>query len=96
METTAVSQLPALTETNGIEVFFYDVAQANSNQAAFFDSVAKYANNIISAIVSTEKYFSWINDVANEIYNSDAFPVWFGSSIGVGTFFLVVNFIRGR
>ena len=54
METTAVTQLPALTETNGIEVFFYDVAQANSNQATFFDSVARYANNIIDAIASTE------------------------------------------
>lgn len=96
METTAISQLPAVTDTNGIEVFFYDVAQANSNQADFFDSVAKYANNIISAIASTEKYFSWINDVANDIYNSNAFPVWFGSAIGLGMFFLVVNFIRGR
>ena len=96
METIAVTQMPALTETNGIEVFFYDGAQANSNQATFFDSVAKYANNIISAIASTEKYFTWINDVANEIYNSNALPVWFGSAIGLGTFFLVVNFIRGR
>lgn len=96
MDTTAISQLPAVTETNGIEVFFYDVAQANSNQATFFDSVAKYANNIINAIASTEKYFTWINDVANEIYNSNTFPVWFGSAVGLGTFFLVVNFIRGR
>ena len=31
MDTTAVSQLPMITETgtNAIEVFFYDVAQAN-------------------------------------------------------------------
>lgn len=96
MDTTAITQFPAVTETNGIEVFFYDVAQANSNQATFFDSVARYANNIISAIASTEKYFSWINDIANEIYNSGAFPVWFGSAVGLGTFFLVVNFVRGR
>lgn len=96
METTAISQFPAVTETNGIEVFFYDVAQANDNQATFFDSLSRYANNVIDAIASTEKYFAWINDVANDIYNSNAFPVWFGSAIGLGTFFLVVNFIRGR
>lgn len=95
METTQA--LPAVTEvTNGLEVFFYDVAQANGHQATFFDSIARYANNIIDAIASTEKYFTWINDVANEIYNSGSFPVWFGSAIGVGIFFLVVNFIRGR
>lgn len=95
METTQA--LPALTDTTqGIEVFFYDVAQANQNQATFFDSVARYANNIINAIASTEKYFTWINDVANEIYNSNSFPVWFGSAIGLGLFFLVVNFVRGR
>lgn len=95
METTQA--LPALTDvTNGIEVYMYDVAQANQNQATFFDSVAKYANNIISAIASTEKYFDWISDTANEIYNSNAFPVWFGSALGVGMFFLVVNFIRGH
>ena len=74
METTQV--FPALTDTtNGIEVFFYDVAQANENQATFFDSVARYANNIIDAIASTEKYFEWVSDVANEIYNSNTFPV---------------------
>lgn len=95
METTQA--FPALTDvTNGIEVYMYDVAQANQNQASFFDSVAKYANNIISAIASTEKYFDWISDTANEIYNSNAFPVWFGSALGVGMFFLVVNFIRGH
>ena len=55
METTAIStditQLPALTDvTNGIEVFMYDVVQYNDNSATFFDSVARYANNIIDAI----------------------------------------------
>lgn len=95
MDTTQA--LPALTDvTNGIEVYMNDVAQANQNQATFFDSVAKYANNIISAIASTEKYFTWINDVADEIYNSNAFPVWIGSAIGVGVFFLIFNFVRGR
>lgn len=93
---TDITQFPVVTETNAIEVFMYDVAQANSNQATFFDSVARYANNIIDAIASTEKYFTWINDVANDIYNSNAFPIWFGSAIGLGTFFLVLNFIRGR
>lgn len=98
METTAVTQLPSLTETgtNGIEVFFYDVAQANSNQATFFDSVARYANNIIDAIASTGKYFIWLDDVANAIYNNDNFPLWFGSALGMAMFFILLNFIRNR
>lgn len=95
--TEVTDLLPSVTDgTNAIEVFMYDVAQAHGNQATFFDSVARYANNIIDAIVSTEKYFTWINDVANDIYNSNTFPIWFGSAIGVGLFFLVLNFIRGR
>lgn len=93
METTI--QAPALTDvTNGIEVFFYDVAQANDNQATFFDSVANYANNIIDAIASCQKYFVWIHDIADTVYNSSEFPVWFGSAVGVGLFFLLLNFIR--
>lgn len=93
METTIA--VPAVTEvTNGIEVFFYDVAQANGNQATFFDSVARYANNIIDAIASCEKYFLWIHDIADTVYNSTEFPVWFGSALGVGLFFLLLNFIR--
>lgn len=98
METTVVTQLPMITETgtNGVEVFMYDVAQANSSQATFFDSVARYANNIIDAIASTEKYFVWLNDIANAIYNNDNFPIWFGSSMGVCLFFLLFNFIRNR
>lgn len=98
MDTTAVTQLPMLTETgtNGIEVFMNDVAQANGNQATFFDSVARYANNIIDAIASTEKYFVWIHDIADAIYNNDNFPVWFGSTMGMCLFFLLFNFIRNR
>lgn len=98
METTAISQLPALTETgtNAIEVFMYDVAQANSNQATFFDSVARYVNNIIDAIASTGKYFVWVHDIADAIYNNDNFPLWFGSTIGMCLFFLLLNFIRNR
>lgn len=93
METT--NAVPALTDvTNGIEVFFYDVAQSNDNQATFFDSVARYANNIIDAIASCEKYFVWIHDIADTVYNSSEFPVWFGSALGVGLFFLLLNFIR--
>lgn len=98
MDTTAVTQLPMITETgtNGIEVFFYDVAQANSNQATFFDSVARYANNIIDAIASTGKYFEWVNDIADAIYNNDNFPLWFGSALGMCSFFLILNFVRNR
>lgn len=96
METTT-AQLPALTEvTNGIEVFMYDVAQANDNQASFFDSVARFANNIIGAIESTGKYFVWIHDIADTLYNSDYFPIWFCSAAGVSLFFLLLNFIRNR
>lgn len=98
METTAVSQLPMLTETgtNAIEVFMYDVAEANDYQAGFFNSVAKFANNIIDAIASTEKYFTWVNDIADAVYNGDNFPIWFGSCIGMALFFLLLNFIRNR
>lgn len=94
---TTTAQLPMLTDvTNGIEVFFYDVAQANSNQATFFDSVARYANNIIDAIASTGKYFVWVHDIADVLYNSEYFPIWFCSAAGVSLFFLLLNFIRNR
>lgn len=98
METTAVTQqLPALTDvTNGIEVFMNDIADANANQATFFDSVARFANNIIDAIASTEKYFVWVHDIADTIYNSEYFPIWFVSAAGVSLFFLLLNFIRNR
>ena len=98
METMAVTQLPMITETgtNGIEVFMYDVAQANSNQATFFDSVARYANNIIDAISSTGKYFVWVHDIADSIYNDQLFPLWLGSAVGMSLFFLLLNFFRNR
>ena len=95
--TTYVTQLPALTDvTNGIEVFMNDVAQYNGNSATFFDSVARYANNIIDAIASTGKYFVWVHDIADTLYNSDDFPIWFCSAAGVSLFFLLLNFIRNR
>lgn len=98
METTTITQqLPALTDvTNGIEVFMNDIADANCNQATFFDSVARYANNIIDAIASTGKYFVWVHDIADTLYNSDNFPIWFCSAAGVSLFFLLLNFIRNR
>lgn len=97
METTFTQQLPALTDvTNGLEVFMNDVADANVNQAGFFDSVARYANNIIDAIASTGKYFVWVHDIADTLYNSDYFPIWFCSAAGVSLFFLLLNFIRNR
>lgn len=98
MDTTTITQqLPALTNvTNGIEVFMNDIADANGNQATFFDSVARYANNIIDAIASTGKYFVWVHDIADTLYNSDNFPIWFCSAAGVSLFFLLLNFIRNR
>lgn len=94
MDTTAVTQFPALTETNGLEVFFYDVSQYNSNSANFFDGVAKLANTVIDAVMSCEKYFVWLNDIADTVYNSNDFPIWFSSALGVGMFFLLYRFIR--
>lgn len=98
MDTTTITQqLPALTDvTNGIEVFMNDIADANANQATFFDSVARYANNVINAIASTGKYFVWVHDIADNLYNSEYFPVWFCSAAGVSLFFLLLNFIRNR
>lgn len=94
MQITTI-EYPALTDvTNGLDVFFYDVAESNGHQANFFDSVAKYANNIIDSIASCQKYFVWIHDIADTVYNSSEFPVWFGSALGVGLFFLLLNFIR--
>lgn len=98
MDATAVSQLPMVTETqtNGIEVFFYDVSQYNGNSANFFDSLAKVVNRVIDAMMSCEKYFTWIDDIASTVYNSNDFPVWFGSAVSVGLFFLLYNFVRNR
>lgn len=92
--TTVDTLLPAVTDINGIEVFFYDVSQYNSNSANFFDSVAKLANTVIDAVLSCEKYFVWLNDIADTVYNSSDYPAWFGSALGLGMFFLVYRFIR--
>lgn len=96
--TTAVSDdLPALTDvTNGIQIFFYDVSQYNGNSARWWDSVSRYCNNVINSIKSCEKYFSWIHDVADNLYNSETFPVIFGSMISIALFFLLIDFIRNR
>lgn len=97
METTTVTQLPAVTDvTNGIDVFFYDVVQYNGNSANFFDSCAKFANNIIKALKSADKYFVWIHDIADTIYNSDQLPAVFGSAIAVTITILLIDFFRGR
>ena len=66
METTAVTNLPALTDvTNGIDVFFYDVAEANQNQATWWNSVSDFCNNIIDAVKSCGIYINYIIDVAD-------------------------------
>ena len=95
--TSAVSDYPAVTDvTNGIEVFFYDVSQYNTNSAGFFDSVAKYVNNIIDAIKSTENYFIWIRIVTETVFDSDYLPAIFGSMASIAIFFLLLDFIRNR
>ena len=96
--TTAVSDnVPALTDvTNGIEVFFYDVSQYNNNSATFWNSVSRFCNNIIQSVKSCEKYFSWVHDVADQLYNSGTFPVIFGTMISIALFFLLLDFIRNR
>lgn len=97
METTE-TQLPALTEvvTNGIEVFFYDVAEANQNQAGWWNSVSHFCNNIIDAVKSCGGYMSHIIDVADVFIQENTMPVVLCSALTISVFFLWLDFVRGR
>lgn len=96
--TEAVTELPAVTEavTNAIDVFMYDVSQYNNNSAGFFDSVAKYANNIIHSIKSFESYFIWIRVGIESLFDTDYIPEIFGTMASIAMVVLLIDFIRRR
>lgn len=98
METTTETQLPALTDaiTNGIDIFFYDVAEANQSQATWWNSVSNFCNNIIDAVKSCGAYMSHIIDVADVFIQENTMPVVLCSAITISLFFLWLDFIRGR
>ena len=97
METTAVTNLPALTDvTNGIDVFFYDVAQANQNQATWWNSVSDFCNNIIDAVKSCGIYINYIIDVADVFIQENTIPVCIGTGITIALTFTIIDFYRGR
>lgn len=98
METT--TQLPAVTQitdvTNAIDVFFYDVAQSNSNQAVWWNSVSKFFNNIIDAVKSGGSYFLYVIDISDAFITENYLPVCVGSAISIALFFMIVDYYRGR
>lgn len=98
METTVETQLPALTDavTNGIEVFMYDVAESNQNQAAWWNSVSHFFNNIIDAGKSCGAYMSHIIDVADVFIQENTFPIVLAQGLAISMFFLWFHFVRGR
>lgn len=98
METTTETQLPALTDaiTNGIEVFMYDVAEANQNQSTWWNSVSHFCNNIIDGVKACGAYMSHVIDVADVFIQENTMPVVICSAITISLFFLWLDFIRGR
>ena len=97
IETTIDTQYPALTDiTQGIEVFFYDVGEANQNQAAWWNSVSHFCNKLIDAIKSCGVYISYIIDVADAIITENAMPIFIGSAVSIGLFFMILDFYRKR
>lgn len=97
METTTI-QVPAVTEyvTNGIDVFMNDVAQANQNQNAFWNSVAKFANNIIDSVKSCGDYFTYIIQVTDSLIIENKTPVFLGTMLSISLFFMILWFYRGK
>lgn len=96
METTTI-QLPSVTDvTSGIEVFMNDVAQANQNQNAFWNSVAKFANNIIDSVKSAFDYLIYITDAFAVMVMDHPFPACIGTVVSVSLFFLILDFARNR
>lgn len=97
MDTTAVSQLPAVTDvTQAIEVFMYDVAEANQNQATWWNSVSHFCNNIIDAVKSFGVYIVHVLDVADVFIQENAFPIALSTGITIALAFTIVDFYRGR
>lgn len=106
METTAVTQYPALTDvtqypaltdvTQGIEVWMYDIVQSNQNQATWWNSVSHFCNNIIDAVRSFGAYIVHILDVADVFIQENAFPIALSTGITIALAFTIVDFYRGR
>lgn len=99
METTIPeTQLPALTETgtNAVEVFIYDVGQANQNQATWWNSVSHHFNNLIDAVKSCGKYLNYIIDCADAIISDNKMPAFVGTAVGVSLFIIMVDWYRNR
>lgn len=95
METTA--QLPALTDvTNGVEVFMYDVGQSNINQAAWWNSVSHFCNNIIDAVKSCTDYFVYIINLADGFIVENSTPACIGVALSISIWFLWLDFLRNR
>lgn len=90
METT---QVPAVT---GIDGYVHDVVQYNTNSADFFDSAAKFANNIIDSVSSAFKYLTHISVSFATMLLDNPFPSCIGTAIGVSLFFLYLDFARNR
>lgn len=84
------------TAENGIEIFMNDVADYQIQTSTFFDSVAKYANNIIDAIKSTFQYFDTLDDFLSNMLTSAALPQFLETMIVISMFFLLLNFVRNR
>lgn len=96
METTTI-QLPSVTDvTNGIEVFMYDVVEYNSHQATFWNSVAKFANNIIDSVKSAFDYCIYITDAFAVMVMENPFPACVGTVVSLSIFFLILDFARNR
>lgn len=93
--TTAVSEMPAVTE-NGMDIFFYDVSQANQNQATWWNSVSEHFNNIIDAVKSCGAYMAHVVQVASVFISENTMPIVLGEALAISLFFLWLDFIRGR
>lgn len=96
METTTI-QLPSVTDvTNSIEVFMYDVVEYNGHQATFWNSVSKFANNIIDSVKSAFDYCIYITDAFAVMVMEHPFPACVVSVVSISLFFLILDFARNR
>lgn len=95
METTSVTYpiVTAITE-NGIEIYMRDVAEYNANSAGFFNSVAKFANNVIDMVKSCFGYLEYVAGVANELVTVETLPACIGIEMAIMVFGLWFWFVR--
>lgn len=96
METTTVTY-PIVTTVieNGIEIFMNDVAEYNTNTAGFFNSVVKFANNIIDMVKSCFGYLEYVGEVASQLVTVETLPACIGIEMAIAVFGLWFWFIRG-